>query len=323
MRINYFILLTSLLFTSPVFAKLYKWVDESGKVHYSDKVPPKHTKQARQELNQNGIIVKSKGRAKTNEEIARDKELKKLRDEQALILEKQQATDRVLLRTFRSIDDLILTRDGKLETIDQQIRVSKDNIKRLKQHLNIVQTEAARRELKGLIINKKITIDIENTNTHIQDTYKSIIRKERNKELISQNFNRDIERFTQLKKLQNKNFKQVNALDSKTSLKTSFVKTILNCKTTQHCDSLWIKARNYGLKYANTQIQTDSNQLFITAPPRRDEDMSITISRITTSSNNSEIIFFDIQCKESLTGTQLCESKKVYEIRNNFIKVNH
>ncbi|MCB1629640.1 MAG: DUF4124 domain-containing protein, partial [Xanthomonadales bacterium] len=50
-------------------AKLYKWVDENGNVHYSDQVPPSQAKQARSELNEQGVAVKQVDRALTAEEL--------------------------------------------------------------------------------------------------------------------------------------------------------------------------------------------------------------------------------------------------------------
>ena len=38
-----YILLTFALFTQPVFAEIYKWIDDSGKVHFGDSPP--HEKQ--------------------------------------------------------------------------------------------------------------------------------------------------------------------------------------------------------------------------------------------------------------------------------------
>ena len=51
-------------------ATLYKWVDDDGKVRYSDRMPPTQVKKKHQTLNKQGIIVETKEAAKTDEELA-------------------------------------------------------------------------------------------------------------------------------------------------------------------------------------------------------------------------------------------------------------
>ena len=45
--------------------KLYKWVDDNGQVHYSDKVPPKQIKKEHQELSGHGVVLEKIGGAWT------------------------------------------------------------------------------------------------------------------------------------------------------------------------------------------------------------------------------------------------------------------
>ena len=50
-----FVLLVGIVGTAQ--AKLYRWVDEDGKVHYSDKVPPQAIQGEHTRLNERGIPV--------------------------------------------------------------------------------------------------------------------------------------------------------------------------------------------------------------------------------------------------------------------------
>ena len=54
-----------LIFSTTAYGKLYKWVDEDGKVHYSDKMPPDQIKREHQELNQHGVVKETVKRALT------------------------------------------------------------------------------------------------------------------------------------------------------------------------------------------------------------------------------------------------------------------
>ena len=95
-----------------------KWVDENGVTHYGTAVPPQYRDRAHSELNEHGIEVKRHERAKTEEEIERDKALAALRAEQQKLLEEQQARDRILLNLYRNEDDLVMARDGKIAQLD-------------------------------------------------------------------------------------------------------------------------------------------------------------------------------------------------------------
>ena len=53
----------------PAQAKLYKWKDENGQIHYGDKIPAKYADKERKELNEQGTVVKKIDRAKTDDEI--------------------------------------------------------------------------------------------------------------------------------------------------------------------------------------------------------------------------------------------------------------
>ena len=173
----------ALLLTLPLSAvggKLYRWVDDDGKVHYSDRVPPEQARKERSELDVRGIEIDRVGAAKSKEQVAREKELKRLREEQQRLIDKQKAADRVLLRTFRSEDDIKMARDGKLTAIDVHMQVVRSNIKRLKRNLEEMQKNAADRERQGESVSKRYLGDMAHVREQIEDAYASIIQKERN-----------------------------------------------------------------------------------------------------------------------------------------------
>ena len=110
-----------------------KWVDEDGVTHYGRVVPPQYVDREHSELNQRGIEVKRHDRAKTPEEIERDKALAALRAEQQKLLEEQQERDRILLNLYRNEDDLVMARDGKIHQLDSQIKLNQLHLQQLHQ----------------------------------------------------------------------------------------------------------------------------------------------------------------------------------------------
>lgn len=319
MRIKFssIILTVLIIFLSqPAMAKLYKWVDADGNTHYTDKLPPSQTKKPRTELNEQGIEVKKVGRAKSAEEIAQEQELERLRIEREKIIEKQKAEDRVLLRTFRSEDDIVMAQDGKLIAIDVMIDIATSNIKQSKSQLLNMQNNAASLEKRGVKPSTKLLNHISSTRQQLKDSYATIINREKDKDRIRSKTQVDLKRFRELKKLQSG---QAPAKQKK--VVTSQLDYVVPCPDTKTCDIYWEKAKQYSLKHATTKIKILAESVLLTAPPNEDDDISITLSRIPKKINRGEHLFFDLQCRTSKVGQKFCGSRKISSIRSGFRKL--
>ncbi len=114
----------ALVLAAPSIAATYKWVDENGKIHYGDKLPPEQVNKGSVQLDKNAIPIKriepaptpEQRRAKAEEE-ARQKELARERD----LLERR---DRALLATYTTESEIDLARKRALATIDAQVQSS-------------------------------------------------------------------------------------------------------------------------------------------------------------------------------------------------------
>jgi hypothetical protein len=100
----------------------YKWVDEKGIIHYSDKMPPDAVNRAHVELDRQGRQVKKVDPALTAEQIsarAADVERKK---QEAKDQEAQARRDRALLASYTREEEVDLARMRALTTIDGQMQ---------------------------------------------------------------------------------------------------------------------------------------------------------------------------------------------------------
>jgi len=88
-------------------ATLYRWVDENGKVIYSDKLPPKASNLGHTELNKQGTTLKVAPRAKTEAEQAAEKERLAREQQRILALKAQEASDQSLLDMYATVYDLV------------------------------------------------------------------------------------------------------------------------------------------------------------------------------------------------------------------------
>ncbi len=308
--------ITLLAFTSASEArKLFRWVDDQGKVHYSDHVPIEHSRSARSELNDQGLEINRTEAAKTEREIAREKELKRLRAEQQRLIEIQQASDRVLLRTFRSEDDMLMARNGKLTAIEGNILEIRSNIRRMKDKLADIQKTAAGLERQGYPLSKNLLKYIRNTRQQLKENYASIIRKEQGKEQIRQKFTSDLKRFRSLKNL--------HTLDDNLLTgpkKASLLDTVVTCSDKTACDLAWQKVETYVRENATTRLQMLSDSIIMTAAPVQDTDISITASRIPVKEQSGAELFMDLQCKNSPRGKDSCLTKEIKDIQAGFRK---
>lgn len=183
-------------------ARLFKWADENGKVHYGDKIPPQYAHQERKILNEQGVAVKTLEAAKTPEQLAEEARLAEQRREQERIAAEKTAHDRMLLATFTSEDDMVMTRDGKIAAIDGMLRVTRGRIENTEETLANLTREAAELERAGRPIPDRLHEQIKAARTQSDRYHDYIAAKRQEQEGIRQRFESDIRRFRELKAAQ-------------------------------------------------------------------------------------------------------------------------
>lgn len=103
-------------------AAMYKWVDEKGVVHYTDKMPPEAVNKGSVELNKQGIPVKRVDPDVTPEQRrAREAEEQRQR-QQARANEETGRRDRALLASYTTESEIDLARNRTLATIDAVVQ---------------------------------------------------------------------------------------------------------------------------------------------------------------------------------------------------------
>jgi len=296
-------------------AKLYKWVDDDGHTHYSDKLPPSDVKRAHTSLDEQGVTIDRVDAAKTPEQLRREAEEARLRQEQERLAEKQRSEDRVLLRTFRSEDDIVMARDGQIQAVDTYIRVTQSNIKRLKRTLEDMQKNAAELELSGQPISKRYLNDIATKRDALKDSYQSIVEREHEKDRIRQSFAKDQKRFRELKKLVQTN----DPVQEASQFLSEAMLNVYNCGQDSQCEVAWEHAKDYLKKNSTTPVKMEGENILMTGEPAESDDISITVSRIHDEKTKQTLIFMDLQCKDNNQGYELCtKGEKVAQIKAGF-----
>lgn len=299
--------------TTTVASKLYRWVDEDGRVYYSDRVPPDHSQNERRLLDERGFELDRVEKAKSKEQIAREQELKRLRAKKQRLIEQQKKKDDVLLSTFRTEDDLLMASNGRIASIDTIIQITRTSIRQMKRVLARFQKRAADLERQGKRISQNLITSINTNRLQLQNAYASIIRNEQEKEKIRNKTRIDLARFRALKKIEPESASLVTMSES-----GSLLETVVICANEKVCEEKWLLAESYVRKHTTTRIQMLSKTIIMTAAALKDSDISITVSKIREKDAPSAKLFLDLQCKNSPRGINLCKSEGVEQIRKGF-----
>ena len=193
------LLLTALLLPFAAAAQgLYKWVDEKGNVHFSDKVPPEAAKLAREEKNQDGVTVKQVARAKTQEELAAEA-AQRVKDEEARKLAEAQAqADRALMLSYTTEDDLLHARDQELGVIDANMATAKLTIASQEKNLSDLLAHAADFERNKKPVPQQVTDSIAQVRSQIEIQQKTLKEREDSKEAVRKDYDAKLLRWREL-----------------------------------------------------------------------------------------------------------------------------
>lgn len=103
-------------------AQTYRWVDQNGVSHYSDRLPPNAAKQRREVLNEHGQVITVKQREATAEELARAEAERQQAEAAAALAERQAQYDRSLTATYSNVSQLDAAYASRVAIIEGKIK---------------------------------------------------------------------------------------------------------------------------------------------------------------------------------------------------------
>lgn len=184
--------------------KMYRWVDENGVVHYGDSIPPEYADTEKQVLNEAGVTVNVLRGKRTAEDIAEEQRQEELREQREL----QRRADQALLATYVNVDEIEMHRDRRVELFKAQARVTELYLRNLKRRLEALEDEAARyrpysSDPAAPMIDPDLVADLNETRETIARHEANLARYREDEQNIVARFDADIDRFRQLKGLNN------------------------------------------------------------------------------------------------------------------------
>jgi len=314
------VLFAACLYACPapaVAAKYYRWIDDQGRVHYTDQIPPDQVQHGRARLDERGLTVETVAPARTAEEIRRELELARLREEKEKLIEQQREEDLVLMRTFQTEEDIILARNGRMAAIDVIIKIARNANNRNKQRLAELQKTAADLERLGKPVPHPLIGEIEATRQNLKQGYEKILQQEASRSAVQAKYDADAERFRFLKRPAGSKGSMEDAPRPAEKTPADFP-NVFPCVTEQACDRAWTRAADYVERHSTTPLRFSSPQIVMASPPKTDEDISVTIVRIPDHANDRNVLFLDVQCRDSPLGNELCETEATREVVASF-----
>jgi hypothetical protein len=185
--------------TLPAQAAIKCWKNSEGVRECGNVVPPEYAQQGHETVNKAGLTIGTKGRAKTLAELEQERVAAKAEEAIAKEEMKLRQRDNVLLDTFASEDDLVLTRDGQIAHLESQVGLTKGHIGKLKNNLNQMIERAAEVEREGDAPGAEMVSNIEDVRGQIVENETFISTKRREQRDIKERFDVDIRRFLELK----------------------------------------------------------------------------------------------------------------------------
>jgi len=189
---------TSLLLASSMAqAGLYRWVDDKGEVHFSDKVPAAASRKVVDEFSKHGGIkntvdpeadIRAKLELKENAEaIAREEAIKQAKLDKVATLKKR---DDYLLSTYENEGEII-------KSFKTKIKLMKGNAAILKTQ-NVVLEKKLNKLLKSRAATKNQAKKIVDITKTIEQYKQALQQNKEERTNISKNYQSDIKRFNEL-----------------------------------------------------------------------------------------------------------------------------
>lgn len=200
MKIFYLTAVMVSLISLPAHSGLFRWVDDNGKVYYSDVIPPKVAQNGHTKLHQNGMVAERVESAEMRQRQIKLDQIKKERDaiqkEAQRKEDLQEMRDTQLLAMFGSAEELITIYESKLEMTDGSIAILKARHKKLSEKLAVI--EARYEKIVNPNTKNLVGIKIDNILDDLHIYQQAITENLIERTKIEKQYKNDLERFHSL-----------------------------------------------------------------------------------------------------------------------------
>jgi chromosome segregation ATPase len=179
-------------------ADLYRYVNKDGVTVIDYQVPAELIGNGYEIINETGDVLEVVPRILSDEELAARSEQEKQAAETAAAEERQRKWDESLMLRYSSVEDIEDARERALRNLRIRVSILRSNLRALKQQVENYQAEAADLERSGREVDLARLSAMEDLRAEISSTERSIDDREQEIAAVSDEFQRDIERFEEL-----------------------------------------------------------------------------------------------------------------------------
>ena len=192
------LIIALVLITSPSYAKkLYKWVDENGKVTYSDQVPPEQIKKEHQEINKTGVVVDKIDNIKTKEERAATKEKIRLEKEAKKIAAEKELIRKNIILAYTDENEIIRLKEERVSALERNIELANQSLEFQKISREQILSRAADSERNGKEISAALKSRIITIEEKIKYQKQFIDSKTKEIDTVKTKFENDLKLYRQ------------------------------------------------------------------------------------------------------------------------------
>lgn len=193
---------------NPAFAekiKYYRYKDKDGAYVIDSTLPAEYANDGYDIVTPRGNVIERIPARKSDELLKKEALLKKKLEAQKLRAKARQKQaierrrkDEVLLKMYSSTQDIIRSRDEKIQSLDIVLDITKDNIKRQKTILKSTKARIDQLEKENQPIPESLKVQYEKTKLNIKNSKDFIKEKELFIKKIRKKYQKQIERFDYL-----------------------------------------------------------------------------------------------------------------------------
>jgi hypothetical protein len=188
-------------------ARVYRWLDEHGAVHYGDAIPPQYADQDQIVLNGQGVQVGTIPGRRTPEQLQAEASQHAAEEHTRLVATQARQRDQNLLATYLSVEEIEALRDRRSEIVEGQARVTTQYLEQLRARQ--AQLELQARHFKpyntapnASPMSERLAEDLVRTTTDIATQQRNLEAKRQELDRMKTQFASDIARFRELKKIE-------------------------------------------------------------------------------------------------------------------------
>ena len=173
-------------------AKLYKWTDKDGVVHYGDQIPAEYADQHKQQLNAQGQVTKEIEGAMTPEQRA-EAEKRKAAESEA---KARGENDKILLSTYGSVSDLERAREARLASLQGQVTMASSTTASIEKEIAKLETQRGNAKDPKQI--EKLDQQLAAQRRELTANQRHIVTRQEEMAQVRKQFDADIKRFREL-----------------------------------------------------------------------------------------------------------------------------